>query len=385
MNILWYDGFEHYRSDPGLIPNGVVINIDETNDFSMATQGLYLAQSLVAIQNNIVRTGGYSLLMDPSFGSFRRALGGSFTNLGVAFGLYLVALPSYNEGPYVLAQFREDDNNSHTWVKISSTGRIIAGRSAYDKSTGSTVPTVLGTSTLSISAGSFNHFDIRVKISDSSGFFKIRVNGRDYLSLTGINTGGDDTLGVPATQIAFGNFDGRREGEFSRFDFQYLDDLIVASFPEDGSEDTKWICGDTGQQMWGAYYLKPNADTAVADWSLTTGVNGYALINEIEPHDDTAFIFSDTATDKSAFDVEPLPANITQVSAVMVIGRVKKTDTGSADAAFAVISDTTEDIAADFPLVTNYAWSFNIWQTDPHSSAAWDPTNLPSIEVERTA
>lgn len=361
MQIIWFDSFDHYYNTTG--------------DAAILDEGIWASVN-GTITNAVARTGLHSLNLG-ELGHARRSLGGDFEYCGTTFAFYMDSLP-VRRGPFILSNFRDGDNFGHVGVHVSTTGRLTIERNNYDfYPTTHSDPVILATSSREIAPGTWNHIEVKARIHATDGYVKVRVNGRDFVSVSGVKTRGDDTTGAMAAQVGWGTFTPGSP-DFSA-DLLCIDDPVTIGWADDGSEDTTFL----GQ--YGVYYLKPNADTAVAQWSLTTGINGYALINETQPDDDVNYIFATASGKKSAFAVEALPLNITSVAAVATMARMRKTDSGAVEVKLGVISAGTEDEQADpNALTTSYSWYFNVWEEDPHTSSAWLPTVLPAIQVDRS-
>jgi hypothetical protein len=363
---LWVEGFEHYYTDQ----SGEVF---PSHDH--LSEGLWTEiTGFPKVVSTLPRTGSYCLETSTSV-TLRRTFGDDYTRVGLQFGMWVSNLPSVaSPTGWVFGQLRDSDNRGLIGFQLSTTGRVQIMKGGLDANGHAVAATQIAESTLELAPGAWNHFEIKV-FFDAAGYVKVRVNGRDFVSYSGDTTGGSGLAGGAAAQVAFGQFDG--SASLPGITTIRYDDIAVGTW--EAADDSTFL----GQ--YGVYYLKPTVDTAVADWALTTGVNGYALIDEVEPDDNTNFIYSENVDDKSAFTVEPLPANIVSVAAVMPIARLRKTDAGTCSVQLGVISTGTEDLAAsDHPLVTSYDYYYDIWMLDPHTGDVWNPLVMPQIQVKRT-
>lgn len=371
MNIHWMDGLEHYT------------DIDATvAPMTLMTEGFWAVTDVnggSGLQKEIVRTVNFGrawALRAAPASLYRRSFGSvDTTRPGATFGFYMLNLPVSSAGGYVLAQFCDANDVAHIGLQIGTTGRLIAvkglGKNLDDR-------VVMGQSTREIAPGTWNHVEVKCKLHASTGFYKVWINGRLLLNLTGINTLGIDSNTGFASQVSYGVKDGSTTISFQTSN--YYDDFVSLEWAEDGSEDDDtFVLG-----QYGVYFQRVNADTATKDWQLTAGINGYALIDELLPDDDAAYIFSDTVGDKSSFALETLPPNILSIAAVMPLARVRKTDTGIASFALGINSQGTEQMADDQPSTLSYSYYGNVILEDPHTNDPWDPLNLPEVVVERT-
>lgn len=361
MSLLWFDGFEQYGANVTFPP-------------PLPLEGVWLDfnQSIVA---SLPRTGSYCMASGPTGDGFaRRSLLGDHSTVGIGCGFYMNAAPIAVDRAIVggvhrtvVAQFMDISLNVMAVLTVGTTGRLQLFSGDDTK---------YGESVLEISAGTWNHIETKIKFDNADGTVDVYVNGKSWISATGLDTipaGVADTC----SQVGFG-VPGGSSGIWN--EPLRWDDIFVYN------QDTGGVHDILGQ--YGVYQLKPNADDATNHaWQLTSGSHGYALINEVPPDDDLDFIFSGIVNDRSDFGVEPLPANIITVAAVMPCGRLRKTDTGAADVELGVNSSGDVSFSADTPITTS--WTYYqplVLETDPHTSAAWAPAavNASLLAVKRT-
>lgn len=358
MSILWYDGFEQYGGH---------------GEEALPLQGSWIQFDLL-LSSALPRTGLYSMKAPSANGYGRRSLGGDWTTVGVGCGFWMDAAPVFVDRGIIGGVRRTNvieilDKNmvSEISVTVGPTGRIQAFCAGA----------LLGESTLEISAGSYNHIELKAILDASAGVILVHVNGKEWINLTGQVTipGGATGFG---SQVGFGTPNGSSAIWVSDI---YWDDIFTYN------QNTAGVHDILGQ--YGVYQLKPNADDGTHhDWTLTSGIHGYALINEVPPDDDVNFIFTGTVNNRSDFGVEPLPANITLVAAVMPVGRLRKTDTGDANVDIGVDSGGTTSYSADTPITTSWAYyQPKVFEKDPNTSAAWDPVNVNAalLTIKRVA
>lgn len=368
LEVRWFDGFEHYGLDENNLRDG-------TGAWSGGGAS-ELMPNLTAAQ---ARTGVRSVVF-PVFEGLRRVLGGSYTVVNVGCAWYMENLPltpvsSAPYGPFMLTGFFNGYMRTHISIQVTQAGRIavIAGGLEVINQNG----VQIGISTLAMAPGTFNHVETSVHIHDTTGWVVVRVNGREFLSLTNIDTNrANTTPGTDATVsiIGFGNF---VPAGLSFFGDMYLDDVFAAT--DEGAGAATFL------GMQGVYYLPPVADAAPQDWDRTTGTESWALVNETTPDDDTNYIFTDTAGDECRLVVDDLPANVLSVASVAVVSRSRKTDTGTCDVSLGVFSGAVLDYAASEPLTTDYGYIFASWDTNVDGGGAWSPVALPAIEIKRIA
>lgn len=357
---LWADGAENY--DDRVYPTLADISTEMANGFWAAASGIALSADN--------ETGSYAFRMGNSVSSMRRSLLGDQTRVGVALTVKLEALPSILNTQWAVAQVRNAVNNPILTVQVTPTGRV-----RLLDYTGAQI----AISTREVAAGVYNHFEVRVKTTGTP-HAAVRVNGKTSFTVetdfAGTSEDEDSTPGVfPAALAHFGAISGSQTPMANGVTL--FDDVISYSY--EAADDATYI------GMYGVYYLKPTADSALTQWSKSSGSSGYALINEVRPDGDTGFIFTDTNGNKSSFTVEPLPTNVVSVLAVAPTMYARKTDSGPGSVQLGVKSGTTTLYNGDdLPLLTDYGYQMVVFNQDPDTSAPWDPTHLPTIIIERT-
>jgi hypothetical protein len=143
-----------------------------------------------------------------------------------------------------------DGSTAQCTVVFESSGNIVL------KSGGAT-GTVLATYSGAFTASTWNHFQVKVVINNTTGSITVRKDGAtsDTWSATGVNTRG-------GTANNYANKVGVVSGSGSAVS-SYFNDLLFYS--GSGAAPNTWI-GDVR-----ALQLLPNADTAQRDFSRSTG------------------------------------------------------------------------------------------------------------------
>lgn len=352
MTIRWVEGFDQYGG---------------AGNEALPLEGLWGAFQW-SLDATKARTGTASAKAPAGNGSSRRTLGRDCTTVGVGFGFWMDALPVTPAHSTPLVQVRDVNLVNQIHLSMGTTGRLQVYCGGFDG--GANSPVLLGSSTKEMATGTWNHIELKTVLDGSAGVVEVYVNGVQW-----INVSGADTVAVGSTgfgsQVVFGISGG---GCFSSN--LWWDDIFTYDEQTGGVHD---ILG-----QYGVYTLMPNADTATADWQLSTGSSGFALINEIPPDDDVKFLFTSLTAKESDFNVQALPANIVAVAAVQPTARMRKTDTGDCSVQVGVQRGGDLSLHTTFPLTTAYSHYFNVDEVDPDGSGAWNPVLLPAVVVKRT-
>lgn len=357
MALLWMDGFDHY-------------GLDETN----MTDGAW-AEIGGELSTVNPRTGTHAFKFSNNqsgAGELRRVFGGAKTTVGVGGVWWFAQLPSSNDTCRIYS-FNDAANNIQVSLLLQSTGVLeVRSTSFVGTSLGATASPV-------IVAEAYQHIECQVFISSGSplGEVEVRVNGVTVLSIVGVNTDPRGTGEV--SQVKLGRADSIFDHGINEW---YVDDVFA--YDDAGSYNNDFI-GDRR-----VLTLFPNADTAEADWSWSTGGTGYTNIDEADPNDDTDYIFANPGSspvDISEFGLDDLPAGVSTVSAVSLVTRSRKTDAGTANLQASAVSGAGTADGADRALTEAYTYYHDIVEVDPDTSAPFTPSAVDAMKlrVTRTA
>lgn len=345
MSILWAEGFDHYGDDE-----------------TMMLDGPYAAVSGSTLTTAKARTGLRSLLTGSANGNgFRRVWGAAKSTVGIGAAFWHDALPS-NNFSRMLFDFRDNANNNQVRLWLLSTGAIQARADPFDGVT-------LGTSTALVTANAWNHIEAKVHIDSSAGTVEVRLNGVTVLNLTGVNT--NHTATGETSQVFSGSLS-------TYFDSVYMDDMVA--WDTDGASNNDFI-GD--RKVFTDF---PDADTADVDWTPNSGSNRWSRISENPPDGDTSYDSSASAGDKMGVTFPDLDAQVTSVTAVILLHKSKKTDAGDCNVQLHAISGADTADGTDRPMTTAYSLYQDVFEVDPATSAPWTNGGASAVamQVERT-
>lgn len=360
--LRWMDGFEQY----GLNETHMLEGVGGAAAWSDRT-GWDLSTVNPATGTHHVRVG------DGPGTSLRRALGQSVDTAGVGYRCSISDLPGtasldpLNEA-LVMLGFRDVSDTRQSRIVMGTEGSVMALRGS----------TLLGQSDPCIAAGGYHHFEAKGKMDPTTGFIEVRVNEVTVLNLTGIDT--TSTSNNEVSQINIGVSGSGIDGDagFTSFD---LDDIYA--WDTDASDAENTVVDFVGDK--GCYYLPVNADTAEADWTKSTGVTGYSLLDETTP-DDADYIANTTGTARSIFGVAALPGNIAEVIAMMPVIRARKEESGTVTMRGGVVVGVDESYTPDTSPSTAFAYITPGPKTiDPATGVAWANDANPDLLIERTA
>ena len=354
--IRWAESFDYYGSDINKLLNGPWAELQD-----VVAPGWVLGTTSP-------RSGTHSLEFQATSGDniARRVFGAALTTFGFGFVFYPEDLPQQNSKT-ILVQFRDAANVAQITVFLQTTGAIAVYR-------GETTA-LLGTSTVLATANSWNHLEARCVMNDTTGSVVVRLNETTILNLTNIDTVA--TANVEASQLVVGALDP--DPSFTNPTMRW-DDMIL--WDDTGTYNNDFL-GDHH-----IFTVFPTQDTAEADWTKSTGVVGFSLIDDATP-DDATYIEAANVDDISIFDLDDLPAEVSSVAAVITMPRMLKTAGGSSKVQVSMLAAGSPTAAADGAdrAITEAAtyWP-DVFEEDPGTAAPWsrESFNAAQIRVKRT-
>lgn len=342
--ILWADSFDHYGT--------VTTNM---------TDGAWAQVVGGSLSNTFARTGTRSFACTGSADAIRRVFGAAKTTVGVGMAVYKPALPSVNN-TNELFSFRDAANAIQIIVAVDTTGILSVWRGNFVTKIGdSTVPV--------ITAAAWNHIEVKVTINDTTGAVEVRVNQVTVINLTGVDTKASAL--TETSQFQTGNQGTNSQGH-------YVDDIVA--WDTSGSLNNDFV-GD----------LKvatdfPDADTADVAWTRSTGATNFGVIDENPPNGDTDYLTATTVGLKFGVTFPDLPAEASQIPAVIMVNKTRKTDAGDANFQGHVISNGDTGNGTDRPVTTAYLLYHDVFETDPDTAAPWTKAaaEIAAYQGERT-
>lgn len=372
---LWEDGFDHY---------GVAANM---------LDGSYAQNENVTISAAQSVTGGYSAYHtgydeNSSIAGLRWVLPVAIDKVGAVSRFYFPSLPSVNTACGIFDFVSDAPNRSQVICFVDGNGALRFYRGAYYGTNGD-VGTLLVTTDPLISSNSWNHIEVQIYSHDTLGWIRVAVNGVHRFEATGLDTAYNATkiASIAQHKPYYGGAPTANNINW------YQDDYYIYDFTGNSAVDTDFCPTVDGAGKATSYIgelqvwpLFPNGDTAQADWQKSTGVDGYALIDEHSP-DDGDYIFSTAAADLSEFALDDLPVDITYIRGLGIHGRLSKSDAGAAMIKLGMKSVLATDDADARPVTTIPTYWRDPIDVDPNSSARWtrDSLNAAWLRLTRSA
>lgn len=203
----------------------------------------------------------------------------------------------------------------------------------------------------------------------NTGSVEVRVAGQPVVIVNGINIPGP-FLFVSIGRVANDGFAG------------ILDDYIIWDTTGPYNND---FMGD--RRLVVSY---PNANGALQDFVPVGAANAYDCLNDSPPTgtpNDTVYIEGAAAGNISEFAKGAIGIASTDVAAVMVFGRIAKSDGGAAAASLGINSAGVILNSPDINPDVAYKWFRNIVERDPNGAIPWTraAVDAATIRITRTA
>lgn len=365
MANRWVESFGRYGGNEAHMLNG------------SSSQAWAEVDSAFTLSTANPRTGSWHLRMDDGEpqGDVRRVFGEPLTEVFMGGAFYCHSLPTVeptsgqtNLLATYLFSIRDQSNVEQFYILLGTDGALEVRRTSGPGILGRTVPI--------IGAGAYQHIEVYAKAGNGTdGAIEIRVDEVVRLNLTGIDT--VSTSNVEFSQWVIGAGGSLTAGQSPIID---IADLYVNDTVDDGSGCDTFV-GDVKCGL-----LMVNGDTAQADFTLSTGVSGFALLDET-PANDSDYIDTASATAESDFGLQDGPANLSEILTVRPFVRAKKDDAGTCTIAPNMKSDGTKATVDDQPITTAFAYYDSNVPVDPDTGVPWVAAGLNAAQhvVERTA
>jgi hypothetical protein len=350
MAIVWMDGFEQY--------GGV-----NTTPFN---QGVYDGEG-IRFSNQVTRFSGFSVGFDYQSTLRKSILSTSTIGLGGAF--YVGTPMLVNNPASFLAVWSSGDSLGVPTTPIVSVSCTEAGAITVNTiasvNDGSCSDVVAQTANGLLTKGRWHHLEARFQFGGSSFDAIVRLNGVQVLSVTNASF-----------NITTGNIDGVGSKCYSGagVNAYYLDDFFVW--------DTTGGINNTFLGDKRVVTLRPNGDTADADWTAVNSPTGYAAINDGTPNYND-YIESSTVGDLSVFDLSSISSAAQNICAIQSTTLARKTDAGTSTIRVDIETPSGTLTGPDHPLTTGYGYLTDIYNEKP-GGGAWTVAEINAAQVAIT-
>lgn len=204
-----------------------------------------------------------------------------------------------------------------------------------------------------IETGSWHYIEA-TWVGGVSGSLNLYLDGLSALSYSG-NTGtaSIDTLQLGAKLSA-------------NADIGYYDDVYVKT-------------GSTRLGERRVETLNTAANSSVT-WTPLANTN-WKEVSEVICDGDASYNFTSTAGNIDLFGINSLAENPVTISTVQVRAAIRKTDATSRVTHTVLNSGGTQQEGADWAVAGTYLYDIDLWDLDPHTSAAWTPAAVDAALI----
>lgn len=371
MAIIWADfpsgqrGI--YDADGSLMLNGVWAETSSAASY----QNLLTTDPdpNIGAAGVVLRTDSQTSSAGSAAEQARFALPAEVTTLGLAFRMWPVKLPTV-DGMCPAFAVRTNGNVGILTVYVSTTGQLVAYAGGDNQFGG--LGAEQGRSVPCITANAWQHIEAKFTKGAGTGAIEIRVNGAVKLNLTGLTLSASNIA-----QFSIGNHEnsGSTDGPM----ITYYKDLVVW--------DTSGSYGNDFQGSVAVYDLSVNADISL-NWTPSTGVTGWNLIDENLVNDGDYISADATPPAAAVFGLSNLPPDVTSIRALLPIYRGMKTDGGDCNLQSGLTPDNVSWVnGANKPMTTAFTYWWDAIHTSPATAAPWTPAevNAAYVRINRTA
>ena len=227
--------------------------------------------------------------------------------------------------------------------------------------------TLLDTGTTVLAVNSWYYIELRAYIDNTSGEYELKIDGSSEFSATAVDTQAHTTDNFVSM---VGYWTPEHNPNVSG-DYTVLDDLYVRGDPT--ANTAGGFLGDVRIVV-----QKPNANGTNRDWTLSTGTDDFAVLDDIPPSS-TDYAYSSTATDRITCGMEDLTGSIT-IKEVALYAHTSIGSSGAREVKPVCKSGATTDVGSATRVLQHSYLNPVMYPVDPNTAAAWTLTNLNAAE-----
>jgi hypothetical protein len=205
--------------------------------------------------------------------------------------------------------------------------------------------TVLATGTRVLNSSSWYYLEIAVTIAPAGGTVNVYIDGVLEISFTG------NTRASAASQFDRVVLQGATGSVTLYSDLYFKDDATAL--------------GDSRTAL-----ILPSADATPLDWTTSSGVVHFSLVNEVPPNGDASYVASSTPGQIDLYEFQDVTFTGV-VRAVQVSLWARKDDAAVRQVAVRYQQGASNYSGATQTLTTTFLSYRQVWPTDPNTGAAW--------------
>lgn len=336
MAIIFMDGFDLYSDTVDLYNTGWYRE-SATSNFLRVGEGKYGGNAIESVtaangwQRPLPKTVAPGTTLFVSFWYWHDGLGGAANNILLLRTTHGITLATFTH---------------NAAGAITPTGHSGSALSATPNA-------------LTVNDWTWVEFRITLGTNDTNGAMQIRADGAVVGNYTGVDT-------FNASQHVAAIILSGSQG------VHYIDDVVIHD--DTGLDNTDYL-GPCVIET-----LRPNNDTALSEWSLSTGSLAWALVED--NNDDTDYVSTSTDGDAVRFAMDNLADAPDSIFAIQVRYKVRKTDAGTRKVRGIISSGGVPDEGAAEGVVLSYAWNQgDVFERNPDGAVVWTFSAINGLEA----
>lgn len=334
MSIVHMDGFDSYAS------------LADLNQEYPSNNSSFVAVSLTG-----GRYGGGGVILTNSAAWISRTFS-PLAELWCGYAVNISSTYASSPGGY-LAQFLGGAGAEFSVTYYVGTLKFTRGTASG---------TLVGTYSVTISTGAWHWLEVRYKYSATVGVCEVWLDGVQLATYSG-NTTLNSSGSVNQFQI----------GGATYWINGYIDDLYILDATQ-GANTTR--LGDSRIET-----LVPTANGATNNGAASAGAN-YACVNDATWNTTNYVTIPGTTGQTELYEMSDLTSSAYVVYGARAMAISQKSDAGPSLLKLVAVSGGTESDSAGIPTLCG-SWSrqYAIYETDPHTSAAWTASAVNAVQA----
>lgn len=258
-----------------------------------------------------------------------------------------------------IIEIYDSSNRLQFYVKLTALGAL----NFYYRTNNAGDFNGFATASFTVSSGIYYYYELKLKVkTDATGSLTMRMNGNPVYSTTDQQTAyhQNGAYGIQLFEKAFST------GHI------IADDLYICDTT--GTRNNTFL-GDSTVEC-----LLPDADGTYLEWTPSTGVTHYTLVDEVPPDENTSYIYTTTSGNRDTFSYSDLTTLSGIVAGVQFNIFANKGTPGLVSITpLAVVSSGLYE--GDTVYVSDtYTYYMSIMETNPSTSGTWSLSDIDGSE-----
>jgi hypothetical protein len=216
----------------------------------------------------------------------------------------------------------------------------------------------------------WTHFECYVKVHATAGVVRVRINGAEVVTLTGVNTfnpyyGGTEVSAWNEWAI----------GSESSSAGRRIDDVMQYDDFDNGDGVTDFLGDLTGEA------IVASGVGASSQWTRNSGATNVSCVDENPADGDTTYVEDGTVGHVDTYTVAPLTRIVDGIKAVQVMTTARKSGTGTRAIATILRSGGTNYFGPTNYLGSDYGMTIAAFPKDPATGGDWSSMAVGGAEI----